>query len=89
MVEFLCRYGDRYAGRMPDMSGPSTFNPTTRTGSSIKQRDPSVSHLVSGNHAEILAWGDASAQNASGGDQKQTASTTMRVVLLLSLFPFC
>lgn len=75
-------------GRHLDMPTSCTFNPKTKTATSVKQRAPHVSQLISGNHAEILARGNASANNASGGDQKESASTILRAVFLLSLLPF-
>lgn len=46
---------------------------------SIKQRHPSVSQLISGNHAEILIQGDASANNVSKGDQNETVGILSRL----------
>lgn len=67
-LDFLWLSTGRSTGQIPDMPVPSTFNPKTKTARSIKQRDPSVSQFISGNHAEILVWGDALANNAPRGE---------------------
>lgn len=58
MAGFL---SNKQQGQRALLSAPFIFYPKTKTASSIKQGDPSVSRLTSGIHIEILVWGSISA----------------------------